>query len=193
MIKRVFYTLSMLRSYRHALSKVFHTTPRRYQTTQINPQQLKESGIEILALDFDGVLSPHGDLQPLEEIEQWLQQCIEVFGEDNIFILSNKPMPQRIEYFKQHYAGIRFIVAVKKKPYPDGLEQIIKLTGKSPTEITLVDDRLLTGVLAACIAEVQTIYITYPYTSVKQRPIKELFFMSLRGLERNLFRFRIIK
>lgn len=181
----------MLQTHGHAVSDVFRTTAGHYQTAQINPQQLKQSGINILVLDFDGVLAPHGDLQPLQTLHQWIQQCIQVFGAENIFILSNKPMPQRITYFKQHFAGIRFIVAVKKKPYPDGLEQIIKLTGRSPSEITLVDDRLLTGILAACITEVRTTYISHPYTSVKQRPMKELFFMSLRGLERGLF--RIIK
>ncbi|WP_353570989.1 HAD family hydrolase [Candidatus Albibeggiatoa sp. nov. BB20] len=191
MIKRIIYTISMLRTYRHAISDVFQATPAHYQTIQINPQQLKQLGVSILVLDFDGVLAPHGDLQPLQELQKWLEQCVQIFGENNIFILSNKPMPQRIAYFKQSYAGIRFIVAVKKKPYPDGLEQIITLTGKPSTDIMLVDDRLLTGVLAACIANVQITYITYPYTSIKQRPIAELFFMSLRGLERSLF--RIIK
>ncbi|MEK7989586.1 MAG: HAD family hydrolase [Thiotrichaceae bacterium] len=191
MIKRIIYTISMLRTYRHAISNVFQATPAYYQTAQINPQQLKQLGIKILVLDFDGVLAPHGDLQPLQELDGWLQQCVQVFGGNNIFILSNKPTSQRIAYFKQNHAEIRFIIAVKKKPYPDGLEQIITLTGKSPTEIMLVDDRLLTGVLAACIAEVKTVYISYPYTSIKQRPVAELFFMSLRGLERSLF--RIIK
>ncbi len=191
MLKRTIFTLSKLRTHYRDVSNVFYASPPTYQTIQIDPQQLKQQGIKTLVLDFDGVLAPHGDLQPLVALHQWLRRCIEVFGTQNIFILSNKPTPQRIAYCKQHYADIRFIVAVKKKPYPDGLEQIIKLTDRSPTEIMLIDDRLLTGVLAACITKVQIIYIAHPYTSIKQRPIAELFFMSLRSLERGLF--RIIK
>lgn len=189
MIKRIIYTLSMLRTHRHSLSQVCRMTPYRYQTTHIDPQQLQALGIKVLILDFDGVLAPHGDLQPLLELQHWLEKCIDTFGEHNIFILSNKPMPQRIDYFKQHYTGIQFIIAKKKKPYPDGLQQIIQLTGKPSTELMLVDDRLLTGVLAACIAKVNTTYITRPYICIKQRPVAELFFISLRNLERNLFRF----
>jgi hypothetical protein len=50
----------------------------------------------------------------------------------------------------------------------------------------LVDDRLLTGGLAACIAKVSITYITRPIVLLSKRPLSELFFMMLRFWERRL-------
>jgi predicted HAD superfamily phosphohydrolase YqeG len=77
---------------------------------------------------------------------------------------------------------------VKKKPYPDGLQKIMALTGQPANALMLVDDRLLTGGLAASIANVPVTYITRPYVSLSKRPVKEFFFMILRFLERNMIR-----
>jgi hypothetical protein len=60
------------------------------------------------------------------------------------------------------------------------------LTGQSSHQLMLIDDRLLTGVLAACLANVSVAYITYPYVQLSKRPLPEMFFMVLRSLERYL-------
>jgi predicted HAD superfamily phosphohydrolase YqeG len=184
LLKRIIFTLQQLRLHHKALAKIERVTPHNTKLINFLPQILREKGVKVLVLDFDGVLSAHGELQPTKELHPWLHDAIKQFGSENIFVLSNKPMPSRIAYFKQHFPGVRYISAVKKKPYPDGLEKIITLTGQKPEALILVDDRLLTGGLAACIAKVPMIYINCPYINLLKRPIQELFFMSLRFLER---------
>ncbi|ALG67002.2 YqeG family HAD IIIA-type phosphatase [Beggiatoa leptomitoformis] len=187
-LKRVHYSFAMLRHYRHALAHI--NTPQHSikRVTDISPVGLRESGITVLVLDFDGVLASHGEKHPLRELTHWLDECVTVFGAERVFILSNKPLPSRIAYFQQHHVGVRCIKEVRKKPYPDGLETIIKLTGEPATQIMLVDDRLLTGALAGCIAQVQVTYISKPYINLSKRPVQELFFLSLRVAERRLIK-----
>ncbi|MCK5877981.1 MAG: HAD family hydrolase [Candidatus Marithrix sp.] len=184
LFKRLLFSLRMLYHYRHELNRIYQTTPNNLKLCNIPPQTFQQQGIEILVLDFDGVLASHGELYPVQELHGWLHDCVKIFGAEQIFILSNKPLEKRIIYFNQHYPGIRYIKEVKKKPYPDGLQKIISLTKKSPKSLMLVDDRLLTGSLAACIAKVPVTYITKPYVCISKRPITEIFFMALRFLER---------
>jgi predicted HAD superfamily phosphohydrolase YqeG len=177
LLKRIYFSLIMTYKYRKPLLDIYRRTPSNTQLNKISPSSLKQQGIEILALDFDGVLAAHGEAYPNQELNNWLNQCINIFGAKNIVILSNKPMQKRIDYFKSY--GIEFITEVKKKPYPDGLNKIMALTGKNNQKIMLFDDRLLTGCLAACIAKVPVTYITKPYKLT-------LFFRSLRFLERGI-------
>jgi len=90
----------------------------------------------------------------------------------------------REQYFAQHYPGVRFIIAKRKKPYPDGINNIIALSKLQPKQIVMVDDRLLTGILAAITTGVLPCWITKPYQNFVARPIRELFFHGLRCLER---------
>jgi predicted HAD superfamily phosphohydrolase YqeG len=113
-----------------------------------------------------------------------LRWCSTVFGEERIFILSNRPVPVRADYFHRVFPGIRFVSGVRKKPFPDGLLRIMELSGAVPGQVVMLDDRLLTGVLGACLAGVGVIYITAPYVSLAHRPLHESFFMLLRILER---------
>ena len=178
----------MLHDHCHTLKTICNITPNNQQLIDISPKILQQQGIEILILDFDGVLASHGEIYPARELRNWLYLCVEIFGARNIFILSNKPLVKRIDYFKQHYPGIRYVKEVKKKPYPNGLQKIISLTKKSPKSLMLVDDRLLTGCLAASIANVPVTYISKPYVCISKQPISELFFISLRFLENRLIR-----
>lgn len=161
-------------------------TPGNNQLIRHDPDQLAEAGIQVLALDFDGVLAPHAADQPLQEVITWLQQASEVFGRDKIFILSNRPFGPRIDWFNQHFNGIRFISSVRKKPYPDGILRISELSSVPPDKILMVDDRLLTGSLSALLAGARVCYIRNPYQNFRQHPISETFFTSLRKLERVL-------
>jgi hypothetical protein len=188
LLKRILFSLRMTYAYRHALAKILAKTPSHCQLHQIAPATLKYPEITVLVLDFDGVLAAHGELHPVPELHSWLQECINIFEASHIFILSNKPLPSRIAYFHHHFPGVQYITEVKKKPYPDGLQKIIALTGQPSHAVMLVDDRLLTGCLAACIAKVPVTYITRPYICLSKRPIKEIFFMTLRFLERRLIK-----
>ena len=160
------------------------TNPWRIQQLpQLSIHWLALQGVRHLVLDFDGVMAPHGDAEPLPEVLAWLKRSLETF-EGKIYILSNKPLPVRIDYFKQHFPGVIFVVSPRKKPYPDGLLKIIESSGAKPNEVCLVDDRLLTGVLATQLAGASAVYITQPYASFKKRFWQESFFALLRNLER---------
>jgi len=181
----------MLRCYHTELKAIYGKRIPNLQISQLSPSQLKQQGVKILVLDFDGVLAAHGETKPADDLHDWLVQCVNTFGAAQIFVLSNKPLASRIRYFQTHYAGIRYIAGTRKKPYPDGLQEIITLTNQPAKALMLVDDRLLTGILAACIIKVPVIYITKPYVNFLKRPIQELFFTSLRILERYLVQMKL--
>jgi predicted HAD superfamily phosphohydrolase YqeG len=170
--------------HRRQLARILEETSHHRSALNLDPQKLKDNGISVLALDFDGVLAPHGSPAPLPEARQWLERCGSVFGGRNIFILSNKPTEERRLWFRQHLPDARFIGSVRKKPFPDGLEKIGQLSRVPLSTILMVDDRLLTGCLAAILAGATPAYIRTPCISFRQRPFAELFFMLLRSAER---------
>lgn len=147
---------------------------------------LESAEVAVLVLDFDGVLAPHDADQPTPEAESWLQKMSLTLGEQRIAILSNKPKPKRLAYFKKHFPNIQFIYGVAKKPYPDGLWDIANSRGIAFNRLLLVDDRLLTGMLASCLAPCQALYFVNPVKSYRAHFFKELFFSMLRSLERVL-------
>lgn len=170
--------------HRRELARILEETAGHSSVPDLKPQQLKSVAISVLALDFDGVLAPHGDKVPLPAAHEWLRDCAAVFEERNIFILSNKPTEERQQWFAQHFPQICFIGGVRKKPFPDGLNRIRELSGVPPHSVLMVDDRLLTGCLAAILAGVRPVYIRAPYISFRLRPCAELFFVLLRSSER---------
>lgn len=155
---------------------------------EITAKKLEDANIAILILDFDGVLANHGAVKPLPDVEQWLRQLCSEFGELRVAILTNKPFPARIEYFRKEFPLIHVVQSVRKKPYPDGILEVANYKGVAPHRVVLVDDRLLTGMLATCLAFSQGWYFCHPYRNIMCRPIKELFFSTLRVLERWIFR-----
>jgi hypothetical protein len=148
---------------------------------------LHDKGIKYLALDFDGVLASHGKSEPSPEVIAWLDNFSKDFGEDNIFILSNKPTQERLDFFAAKYPKIRFIAGIAKKPYPDGMLKIRDIVKCDANELALVDDRLLTGCLACIIAGCYPILITKPYIDKMNYDSKERFFSFLRFSEQLLF------
>jgi len=178
--------------HRRQLARILEETAGHCSALNLDPQKLKNDGIVVLALDFDGVLSPHGNDAPLPEAQEWLDRCVTVFGGQNIFILSNKPTEKRRYWFTQHFPAMRFIGSVRKKPFPDGLLKISELAGLPPSSILMVDDRLLTGCLAAILAGARPAYIRTPSISFRQRPFAELFFMLLRSAERVFVRISLL-
>jgi len=170
--------------YRRALRRLLDSTPHNSNILELTPEILKSSGIAALALDFDGVLAHHGAPAPLPETIAWMRRCQTVFGGDRMFILSNKPTEGRRRWFAEQFPQMRFVGGVRKKPYPDGLKKTGELAGVPLSSILMVDDRLLTGCLAALVAGASPCYIRRPYISFQHRPLAELFFMLLRKAER---------
>lgn len=170
--------------FRRELARILSETPRDNSILSLNPGRMKGSGIAALALDFDGVLSPHGFKAPIPPAREWLTRCTAVFGEEKIFILSNKPTEARRRWFEEHFPKIRLISGVRKKPYPDGLLKTAELARVPLSSVLMVDDRLLTGCLAAINSGARCAYIRSPYISKDIRPLTELFFFFLRLGER---------
>lgn len=150
----------------------------------IVPEELVPRGIRVLALDFDGVLAPHGGDQPLPGVEAWLRQTVAVCGAEQVFILSNRPEGPRVAWFHHHLPGVRFIGGVRKKPYCDGLVKVGQLASVPLSAIMMVDDRLLTGCLAAICAGSTPWYVRASFANLRNNFCQELFFMLLRGGER---------
>jgi predicted HAD superfamily phosphohydrolase YqeG len=172
--------------YRRQLRRLLDQTPANRCILTLDPIEWKAAGVTTLALDFDGVLAPHGAPAPLPEAIEWLERCQAAFGGDRIFILSNKPTDGRRQWFAIHFPDLRFIAGVRKKPFPDGIKKTGELAGVPLSQILMVDDRLLTGCLAALAAGARPCYIRTPYASFSQLPLAELFFMLLRRAERRL-------
>ena len=170
--------------HRRELRQLLDSTPANSSILKLDPEALHSAGIAALALDFDGVLAAHGFPVPLPEAITWMKRCEAVFGGERIFILSNKPTEGRKRWFAENFPAMRFISDVRKKPYPDGLNKTGELAGVPLSAIMMVDDRLLTGCLAALVAGARPCYIRRPYISFKTRPFAELFFWKLRILER---------
>ncbi len=174
--------------HRSILQRLLADTPSDTGILRLDPEVLHASGISVLALDFDGVLAGHGSPVPLPEAVAWMKRCEAVFGGTQIFILSNKPTEGRRHWFAENFPAMRFISGVRKKPYPDGLLKTAELAGVPPSAILMVDDRLLTGCLAALVAGARPCYIRRPYVSFTFRPFAELFFWLLRSGERSFVR-----
>jgi hypothetical protein len=153
---------------------------------EVNPEKLKQQGIKVLVLDFDGVLASHGEFRPKPEVQAWLKQAVKSFGLGEIFILTNNPRAEREAFFKTNFPEVEFIYGRRKKPYPDGLLKIQAKSGIAVGDIVLVDDRLLTGMLACEIAGVKGIFIRRPYRDFTKRPLTELGFFFLRWIEQFL-------
>jgi predicted HAD superfamily phosphohydrolase YqeG len=113
-----------------------------------------------------------------------LEKAVSVIGQNRIFILSNRPVGPRVEWFAKHFPDLRFISAVRKKPFPDGLIKTGELASVPLSSILMADDRLLTGCLSALLVGAKPYYIRNPYIKLRSNLRKELFFMMLRSTER---------
>lgn len=159
-------------------------TPLHRTLLEMEPDDFPLHGIKALALDFDGVLSPHGADEPLPELAEWLKRCCSVLGPQQVVILSNRPTEERRAMLEQRFPGVRLVSGVRKKPYPDGLNKTGELTGVPLSATLMADDRLLTGCLAALLAGAIPFYVRSPLVKLQGNLRKELFFMALRSLER---------
>lgn len=184
MIFRIFYAIKYAWKNRLQLHAYINDPALQLANiTDLSIDFLRSAKVKALALDFDGVLAAHGEPTPRPEVMQWLQHLVLNFTPNQVFVLSNKPTNSRYEFFKQHFPSIIFIKAARKKPYPDGLLQIQQISQLNIQNILLVDDRLLTGILASIIANTKGIWIVKPYINLRARPLTELSIMLLRTVE----------
>jgi HAD superfamily phosphatase (TIGR01668 family) len=189
MIYRIIYACVQAWRYRSALASYIHNHDLQVASVvDVKPQKLFEQGIQSLIIDFDGVLASHGEIEPTVIATQWLRECCKVFGPNRIFILSNRPTLERKHYFAKYFVGLNFVVATHKKPFPHSILKIIKTTKLSPEEILVLDDRLLTGILAAIISKVRAYLITEPFVDHQHCHKRESIYAFVRRLESAIFR-----
>jgi len=152
----------------------------------LNPQEMKNQGIDILILDFDGVLASYGEASIPAVVANWLYYCSEFYPQGRLFLLSNNLFSERRVYLEKQFPDLVLVSSATPKPSPEGLLNIIQATQLKPECHALVDDRLLTGGMAASLAGIKFIYVKNPMRNLVKRPIKEGFFWFLRRLERTL-------
>ena len=184
---RFSYTIKEGLKHRHSLALFLNPNHQLHHVTALTPKRLDQMHIKALALDFDGVMGTHGEIGALPAVETWLQNLSQLW-KGQIFILSNKPFQAREDYFKTNFPNIQFIKDVAKKPYPDGLNKIISLAQCQSQEVLMIDDRLLTGMLAASISGTQALWL-YPAVRKPGLHWHELFFDGLRRLDQILIGF----
>jgi predicted HAD superfamily phosphohydrolase YqeG len=187
LLGRAAFTLARGFSRRGALARILRS-PGCARVTEVAAHCSPAAGGLILVLDFDGVLAPHGYDAPLPAVDAWLRECAAAPGIRGVTILSNKPTRRREAYFAEHHPGVRFVTGVRKKPYPDALLALMAADGAEPRQIVVVDDRLLTGILAGVLAGTQCVYVTPPLADFSCRTASEILFALVRGLERLLVR-----
>ena len=186
-IKRMAFALGQAKAHRGAFAKLHQQTEKSCDSIlDIDPVALKKSGIKALAIDYDGVLAGHDAPNMRPYTQAWLQKLLEIYPPEHVFILSNKPSEDRKAYFKKHFPGVGFVRGQAKKPYPDGLLWIVAQCQIEKNQLLMIDDRLLTGVLAALIAKCSFVWIKKPYTNYHKRPLVEGIFFLLRKMERAL-------
>ena len=187
------YSLISAFKFRNELFQIIEQTDNKLQLINVDPKILIKKGItKTLILDFDGVMAAHGKERPDRPVIKWLKEAIECFDQKNIFILSNALTNERKSYFTNNYSEIRLIEAARKKPYPDGILQILEIAKCDPNEVIIIDDRILTGILAGHIAGIKIIYIRNPLTDMSNNLDDELFFAVLRCLEKYLIKIFVL-
>lgn len=187
-LKRMFYAIKTAKKHKHAINKILKDSSScAKDLCDINCSDLKKNNIKALALDFDGVLASHGHIKLDEKTINWLKTALKIYPKTT-YILSNNPKGRRFSWLNKNFPEIHLIAGIKKKPYPDGLNVIIKHAKVKSSEVVLVDDRLLTGVLASLNAKTKIIYITEPRGKILSKFFaQECFFATLRFLEKNIF------
>lgn len=189
LLQRLLFTLKM--GWRHRQQLINFQKKSALQCATIlslDSDQLKAQGIKVLILDFDGVLASHGEDSLPPAVLHWLQTCIKKNEKHSIFILTNRETAGRKQYIADMLPEVQLLHSARKKPYPDGILKILEITKAPLDAVLMVDDRLLTGVLAALIAGVKARWVATPFISIRKRPWQELFFICLRWGERWLFR-----
>ena len=145
--------------------------------------RLTKQGVEVIVLDFDGVLAPYGQTEVDEDCFGLMANLLEQF---KVYVLTNKPFPERMKALNARFPALHLMTGVRRKPYPDGLIAIQKHASIEFNKMLVVDDRLLTGILASLIVGAKVVYAYPARKNYQAHFLKEMGFQFLRVLERAL-------
>lgn len=171
------------------LARAFSYLPRIHSLLEYSADNFRTMGIEVLVLDFDGVLAEQGSLGLQPRFKQWLDQLHEQMGAHwRIYLWTNCPSCARRALLRQQcpYLDTRYFEGHSKKPHPAGLQALSRTLKIDPSRILVVDDRLGTGILAGLLTGTQVVWVTDPVKNIAGQPWTELGFNLLRSVERGL-------
>ena len=181
------YLIAMAFKHRRRLHNIKHHPQGMLQrVTDLTPDYLHQHHVKLLALDFDGVLSHHGSISPAPAVLDWLRTLGAAFPLDQICIYSNNVFDERVAYMKSQFPEIDFIFYQKKKPCPDDLVSYFQSKKLQAKDVLVVDDRLTSGVLAACIIGASSLLLQKPIIHYQSAFFQELYFRLIRFIERVL-------
>ncbi len=131
-------------------------TYRFESVLDITPEDIKNSGAEIILLDADNTISLHGSQTPLEGVTEWI--ALMKSEGINLIIISNNSK-ERIEPFANSL-GLPFVYK-GAKPLKKGFLLGCKKLGGRPEKAAVIGDQLFTDVLGGNLVGAKT-FLTEP-------------------------------
>jgi len=180
--------ITMLLKKRVCLRRLFVRDCLLERIEHLTPEYLLRSQIQLLLLDFDGVLSSHGAIKPTESVINWLKQLDSHFSLKKVCIYSNNLFTERVRYIESTFPEIHLMHFLKKKPYPDDLLRLLQTRQLSPSDVLVVDDRITSGILSACIIGTEALLPRKAVVDYRGSFVKECFYSAVRFLERVVVR-----
>jgi len=122
--------------------------------TQLTPQQLKDSGIKLLMLDFDNTIVPYTTNVPTAAMTAWLES---VAASDIAVCVVSNSRKDRVKIFCEKW-GIACVTNAKK-PSAKGIQACVAQYGFPKESCALAGDQIYTDVLGANRAGVQSVLV----------------------------------
>ncbi len=129
--------------------------------SDVNLDELEDSGIRGLLIDVDNTLISHGSLEMTPDRLAWAEEAMRRFS---TCLVSNSVRGKRVRHICEHLGceGIA-VWTWDRKPFRGGIRRALRLTGTQPQETAMIGDQLLTDVLGGNRAGLQTIWVEKIY------------------------------
>lgn len=155
----------------------------------ITPELISELGLKALVIDFDGVLGGARSEHCAEQYRDWLIARLKEGL--HLAVHSNNPESvgqDRRQRFLHDFPDILWMPTHPRKPSPSTLQYLKQRWQLDGQQIAMIDDRMLTGGLAAHRASVRFIWVRDAIADYGLAPMLEMGFAGLRLWERCLYR-----
>jgi HAD superfamily phosphatase (TIGR01668 family) len=158
-------------------------TPETYVNSalEITPGWMAGKNLEALLVDLDDTLSPHGQLEPSDEVIGWVRSLT---GEGYRLIAFSNNHEERVAPFAKTL-GIPYVFSAGK-PLPALYSKAVKTLGLPKKKVAMVGDQIFTDILGANLAGIRSVLVLsghksqYGFTRFKRKIEKQI----IKGLER---------
>ena len=82
-------------------------------------------------------------------------------------VYSNNLFAQRVQYIESEFPEMSIVPLTKKKPYIDDLSKLLQERELDPSQVLVIDDRLTSGILAACCLKANALLLKRSHGGVK--------------------------